>query len=73
MTNWMGAADMSPEELKKCLDEMTDRVFNFHKYEKRGPSQSDRTYLTQKRGSLGLSNHIRRANQRRPYKGRIKP
>jgi hypothetical protein len=64
MTDWMNAADMTPEEFKKCLDEMTDRVHNFHKHESKRPSRSDRSYLTTAR--LGLSNHIRRANQRVP-------
>ncbi len=66
MTNWIGAADMTPEELQKCLDEMTDKVHNFYKYQTKRPSRSDRSYLTPTR--LGLSNQVKRSLQRRPLK-----
>mgnify|MGYP001295240214 FL=1 len=55
MTDWYGVADMTPEEFKKVLENMTDRTVNFKKYEKEKRSRRDdpkstRSYLTQKRG-----------------------
>ena len=59
MTDWCGAADMTPEELKKALDDMKDKVVNFHKYQPRVASRQDRTYASQRRG-VGIGSPMRR-------------
>lgn len=72
MTDWCGAADMTPAQFKLCLEQMTDRVVNFRKHEgPRKASQSDRTYLTQQgvRGmDIKLANRNRLSMRRKPVK-----
>lgn len=72
MTDWIGAADMTPAQFKLCLEQMTDRVVNFKKHEgPRKASQSDRTYLTQQgvRGhDIRLANRNRLSMRRKPVK-----
>jgi len=72
MTDWCGAAELTPAQFKEYLEQMTDRVVNFRKYEgPRKPSQSDRTYLTQQgvRGhDIRLANRNRLSMRRKPVK-----
>lgn len=53
----MSVSTETVEEFKERLQKLKHRVTNFWEYEKKGPGgrQSNRTYLTQRRGkAIGL-------------------
>ena len=67
MTDWMGVADMTPEEFGKLLEQMTDKVINF---KKEPAGKNNRVYSSRVAGM-----HMNRRSRKNKWKrvGNIYP